>query len=1020
MRARHWCGLAVLLLSTLAAASERPADFRAISEFHHTAWTADQGSPGDTWAIAQTPDGWLWFGGPRGLFRFDGVEFEPVAIEGRDPRQSSAVYSLLAEESGDLWVGYAHGGITRIRNGSMQHYGEAEGMPLASVYRMARDAQHVLWAATIRGLVRLEGERWHKVGAESGFTDENPTSVRLDAHGTLWIASLKNLFRLRRGEQRIEHAGVQLSGNIDFTMSPDGRLWYSDDAGVHLLPDQLAGAPRPAHANSYQSFYAVFDKEGHLWTTSVNGMLRHPVSNGARAILFKNSAASRFGEKEGLTAAHVYMALEDHEGNIWGVTRGGVDRFRPTNVHKLYLAGERSPTSALAAGDNGTLWIGVHYGGYPRGPLDGLWRFDGQSATHVHPDIFQPITAAHRDPTGALWIGGAQGIWRRERGGDFVKLPDLPKTAPEHYIHAITVDPAGNPWASVVQSALLYRFRNGAWEHNGNLAALPSTRPTVQARDSMGRLWFGYRDNRIAVVESDRVTIYDERHGLQLGMISAIHVGRITAVAAQKAVAVFDNGRFHTLAATEESSALEGVTGIVEAHDGDLWLNSFRGAIRIAARDLAEAVRTGRYMVPLEIFDAPDGFPGEAQAVRGHPTLIRGTDDRLWFAGTMGVGWLDPRHVRRNQIPPPVQIRSVIAGDTTYRVADSVRLPKGTQDLQINYTTLSLSRPEKVRFRYRLIGYEPTWIEAGARRQAFYTNLRPGDYQFQVVAANESGVWNDVGASQRIVIPPMFTQTKSFLTLCVLAGLAVIWAAYILRIKQVTARVRGRLEERLGERERIARELHDTLLQGVHGLVLRLQTTVDRVDVPGEARKAMNDELDRADALLVDGRDRVKNLRNATTAPTDLRQALLEAAAQMSSDPATQLRVIENGTPRELHPIVREEATRIAIEAMLNAVRHAAASTIEVEISYKRRQLQINVRDNGRGMEDALVRSGRDGHFGILGMHERAQRIRGRINVWSRPGAGTEVSLTVPASMAYLRRRWTRHIPSAVSASPPY
>jgi signal transduction histidine kinase/ligand-binding sensor domain-containing protein len=1014
--ARRWCGLAVLLLISLAAASEAPTDFRPIAEFHHTTWTGDQGSPGDTWAIAQTPDGWLWLGGPRGLFRFDGVEFEPVSIEGRDPGQSPAVYSLLAEESGDLWVGYIYGGITRIRSGSMQHYGVAQGLPDASVVGLARDAQGVLWAATVTALLRLEGERWHEVGPELGFTDNTPTSLQLDARGTLWIASVKNVFRLRRGEQRIEHAGVRPNGNTDFMMSPDGRLWYGDEIGVHLLPDQLATVPRPARTNSSRSFNALFDEQGHVWET-VGEFARHPIPNGAREFLYENSPAANYPAQRDLMLESVHTLFEDREGNIWVCSNGGVDRFRPTNVRKLNFSGAHLPSVALAAGDAGTLWIGAHYGTYGRGPFEGLWKSDGQSVTRVTPDVTWHVTAVERDPTGALWIGGQEGIWRRQPGGEFVKLPHLPEAARGNHIHAITVDAAGDPWVSVVQS-MLYRLRNGTWELNGNLAALPAERPLAQARDANGRrLWFGYQDNRIAVVASDRVAWYGEQHGLQLGMISAIHVGRFTVVAGPGSIALFHDGRFHTIAAADEPSALEGVTGIVEAHDGDLWLNSFRGAIRIAARDLAEAVLTGRYTVPLEIFDGQDGYPGEAQAVRPVPTLIKGTDDRLWFAGTLGIGWLHPRHVRRNQIPPPVQVRSAIAGDITYRGIDGIHLPKGTHDLQINYTALSLSRPEKVRFRYRLIGYDGTWVDAGTRRQAFYTNLRPGDYQFQVIAANERGVWNEVGAIQRIVIPPMFTQTNTFLALCVLAGLALVYGAYVLRIKQVTARMRGRLEERLGERERIARELHDTLLQAVHGLVLRLQITLDKIDVPNEARQAINDEFDRADALLIDGRDRVKNLRNATTAPTGLQQALLEVAAQMSSDSATTLRVIENGTPRELHPIVREEAARIATEAMLNAVRHAQAKTIEVEISYERRQLRLNIRDDGRGMEKTVARSGREEHFGIVGMNERAGRIRGRLNIGSRPEAGTEVSLTVPATMAYVRKRWRRHISNAVSGA---
>jgi signal transduction histidine kinase/ligand-binding sensor domain-containing protein len=1015
MPARQSCGVVVLLLMSLAAASETPTGFRPISEFHHTAWKADQGSPGDTWAIAQTPDGWLWLGGPRGLFRFDGVEFEPVTIEGRDPAQSTAVYSLLAEESGDLWVGYIYGGVTRIRDGSMQHYGAAEGLSDASVFGMARDAQGVLWIATVRSLMRLEGGRWHSVGSESGFTDKNPTSLQLDARGTLWIAGVTSLFRLRRGEQRIEQAGVQPNGNTDFTMSPDGRLWYSDETGVHLLPDQVAAVPRSARANSSRSFNALFDEQSHVWA-AIGTFARHPVPNGARELVYENSPAASFPVARDLVPDGVHTVFSDQEGNIWTGSSGGVDRFRPTNLRKLLFSGPSQPNAAMVAGDAGTLWVGTHYGGYTRGPFEGLWKSDGQSITRVIPNVPWHITAMERDPTGALWIGGQEGIWQRKPSGELVKLPDAPEAAQGKHIHAITIDAAGDPWVSVVQS-LLFRFRNGAWEQNGNLAELPAARPMVQTRDSRGRLWFGYQDNRIAVIESDRVTVHGERDGLQLGMINAIHVGRRTVVAGPRNIAVFDNGRFHTITAAEEPSAFEGVTGIVEAHDGDLWLNSFRGAVRIAAQDLAEAARLGHFTVPLEIFDGQDGYPGEAHAVRPLPTLIRGTDDRLWFAGTQGIGWLHPQHVRRNQIAPPVQIRSAIAGDITYRGADGIHLPKGTHDLQINYTALSLSRPEKVRFRYRLIGYDETWIDAGARRQAFYTNLRPGDYRFQVIAANERGVWNEVGATQRIVISPMFTQTNTFLALCVLAGLALIYGAYVLRIKQVTARVRGRLEERLSERERIARELHDTLLQGIHGLILRLQVTLNQANVPSEARKSINDELDRADAVLIDGRDRVKNLRNATTAPTGLQQALLEAATQMSRDSAAQLRVIESGTPRELHPIVREEAARIATEAMLNAVRHAEAKSIEVEVTYERRQLRINVRDDGHGMDEAVARLGRNEHFGIVGMHERAGRIRGRINVWSRLGAGTEICLTVPANMAYVRSRWRRRISSAVSGT---
>src|SRR5688572_14278243 len=307
-----------------------------------------------------------------------------------------------------------------------------------------------------------------------------------------------------------------------------------------------------------------------------------------------------------------------------------------------------------------------------------------------------------------------------------------------------------------------------------------------------------------------------------------------------------------------------------------------------------------------------------------------------------------------------------------------------------------------MRFRYRLVGYDTDWQDVGTRRQAFYSDLPPRDYVFQVTASNNDGVWNETGAAVSIVIPPTFTQTRAFLALCAIAAMVLLWGAYAARIRQVTARERSRLQERLSERERIARELHDTLLQGMQGLILKVHAAANTP----EPRQALNEALDRADALLAEGRDRVKDLRTSTTALVSLRQRLLEAVELVSEEGRAKLRVIEQGTPRDLYPSVREEVVSITSEAMTNALRHAAAATIEIEVSYERRCLRINVRDDGRGMEASIVQGGREGHFGLIGMQERTQRIRGQLNIWSRPGAGTEVSLTVPAGVAYVRRRW--------------
>jgi signal transduction histidine kinase/ligand-binding sensor domain-containing protein len=1008
VRALQLSSFAFLLLSAMAAARDVPADFRSASEFHHTAWTSEQGAPADMYGMAQTPDGWLWFGGPPGLFRFDGVQFERVAIEDRNAGQSVGVAFLLAEDSGDLWVGHLRGGVTRIGTRSIQHYGAAEGMPDAGVTSIARDAQGVLWAGTPRGLLHFDGQRWHAVDAKSGFTDTGIISMLFDeSSGTLWIAGAEHVYRARKGSLRFETLRKS-NGNVDFLKSLDDRVWYTDATGVYPLPDQTPGTSRPLRANARLARIALFDRETRLWTTTPGdgGVTRHWMRAGVDKTLHGDPAAQRFSSQDGLTSNVVHALLEDMEGNIWTLTASGVDRFRYTNVQRLALQGDPAQLAgpALAAADEGAVWIGAHTGTYDATPgRDGLWLYDG-TFTRVMPDI-RTVTAMDRDPNGLVWVGGSQGLWRRERDGRFRKLPELPETARGQQVRGITTDAAGDPWVYVARRSL-YRLRDERWEVNGNLRDLPDMRPIAHGRDPSGRMLFGYTDGRIAIVHAGEVTWFDQQEGLSIGMITAIHAGRHTVAAGERFVAILHEGRFHTLHATEDATALEGVGGIVEAHDGDLWLNGARGAVRIAADDLEQALRSRSYTVSLEVFDTQDGFPGASVRVWPLPTLRRGTDDRLWFSGTAGVGWLDPLRIRRNAVAPPLHIRSVLSDGMGYPHADGAQLPKGAHNLQINYTATSYARPERVRFRYRLDGYDEAWVDAGTRRSAFYTNLAPGTYRFRVTAANESGLWNETGAAVSIVIPQTFTQTRTFLALCVIAAMALLWGAYAVRIRQVTARERSRLQERLSERERIARELHDTLLQGMQGLILEVQAVANKPDTREPSRQALNDALDRADTLLMAGRDRVKDLRTSAAAPVSLRQRLLEAMAHVSADERAKLRVIEKGTPRDLYPSVREEVVYIASEAMMNALRHAAGTTFEIEVSYERRCLRINVRDDGRGMEGSMTREGRAGHFGLIGMQERTKRIRGQLNIWSRPGAGTEVSLTVPGGVAYVRRRW--------------
>jgi signal transduction histidine kinase/ligand-binding sensor domain-containing protein len=831
----------------------------------------------------------------------------------------------------------------------------------------------------------------------------------VDQRGTLWVAGKHEIFSLERQSQRFQSTGIRIQGGDsgEFIESPDGRTWFADETGIYSLPRQSAGASRAPAGNARTSYIRLIDRSGRVWRTEGSKIQRLPFDPSRTELLFKDHPdADSFATQDGLSSEIVKTVLEDREGNVWIGTGAGVDRFRPTNVRRLAPPVNKFGGTALAAGENGSIWIGTVLGNVSS-PLDGLWKFDGALKRIVVPDLTK-VTAVDVDAHGMLWIAGPEGVWRQEGQEHFHKVAELPDGTRGQEVHALTVDLDGNPWISVVRSNL-FRYRDGKWERNGDLSALPDRRPYVHARDHEGRLWIGYGDGTLAVVETDRVKLLGAADGLEVGGIFALHVGAHTVVAGANRVAVLDHDRFHLVTTPADPTVLGGVTGILESKDGDLWLSGFKGAVRVSAADLDRAVQNQTYELSFELFDSEDGFPGMAHRLRPIPTITEGSDGRLWFAGQPGVGWLDPTGIRRNPVPPPVLIRAVTAAGHKYSALNALSLAVGTRDLQVDYTALSLSRPDRLRFRYRLEGFDEGWVDAGSRRQAFYTNLRSGRYSFHVAAANESGIWSESGAPVRIAIPPSFVQTKSFVALCVAAAILLLWFAYAFRVRQLTARMRNRLEERVEERERIARELHDTLLQGVQGLILKFQVATEEIPQSSPARKMMEEALDRADDVLIEGRDRVKDLRNSPAAGPDLAPAIGMMGAELAKQESTRFNLSVEGTPRSLAPIVRDEVLRIAQEALANAFRHADAKVIETEIVYRNSELRLRVRDDGRGIDPSILELGRPDHWGLPGMRERANKISAGLDVWSRRETGTEIELRVPARIAYPKSvsRWS-------------
>ena len=378
------------------------------------------------------------------------------------------------------------------------------------------------------------------------------------------------------------------------------------------------------------------------------------------------------------------------------------------------------------------------------------------------------------------------------------------------------------------------------------------------------------------------------------------------------------------------------------------------------------------------------------------------------------VQMLDPSRLSQKALPAQTYIESVVVDRKEFPASGSVQLAPHPRDLQINYTSPTFLIPQRVKFRYRLDGYDRDWHDAGTRRQAFYTDLPPGKYTFRVMACNSDGVWNESAARLDFSIAPAYYQTNWFRALCALLFLALLWAAYQLRVRRLHRQFETTLEARVGERTRIARELHDTLLQSFQGLLLRFQSAAKLLPArPDEAKQRLDSALDQAAAAITEGRDAVQGLRSSASETNDLANGIIAIGKELTSDasapdaPAIDVEV--EGAPRQLNPVVRDEAYRIAGEALRNAFRHAQARRITVAIRYDGRQFRLRVRDDGKGVDEETIRRGHAGHFGLHGMRERAEIVGGRLEVWSKPDAGTEVELCVPGAIAYgvpARRSW--------------
>nr|MEA2797488.1 hypothetical protein [Phenylobacterium sp.] len=983
---------------------------RHIAQYHHTAWTPRRdGIPAIIHAIAQTPDGFLWLGAGAGLFRFDGVRAEEF---GREQTRGVAVAAMATSVEGDLWVGLWDGTLARVRGERIETFKLPAPLQGMTVEYLAPDRGGVVWVGTQNEVLRFDGRRWRQVAGAwpRGSTYADPGGVwglALGRDRTLWAKNVLGTYYLRPGAAGFEAAPGYGGGVFNFARAPDGRLWTADFATrrFYALPDLKPGAPPPPRqfgaAVPPPALGAVsMDRDGALWIANRDtlGLYRIGSVTGPAEL-------ERFTAVQGLTADLPEIVFEDREGDVWVGTQRGLDRFRPADV-----ATEKGvPMRDQAQGVVATADAVYVYTGLPAPVADlsdvggRLYRLrPGRPAELLSPNAGR-VFAITATPAGDLLLA-VDGKLRRWRDGVLTTIK-LPSEIEGGHVYNLAAAPGDDLWISVYDKGV-YRRHAGRWTR----VVVPSIPPTAApfvAADASGAGWLFHRGQPIVQVRGERITVFGGAAAPNIGEFQAFLAdpdGPI--ISGSLGVARFDGQAFHVIPQAR-TPPLSNIASITET-SADIWFISGTGVARVPRRELLNAFANPAGRPRTQVFDAQDGYSGAAGAM-SDVGAVRGPDGRVWFATADGLSWIDPKRLYHNALPPTVIIRSLIANGRTYAAPANLRLAKGTSKLQIDYTATSLAVPERVRFRYRLEGIDKDWVDAGGRRQAFYTNLGPGTFRFRVIASNNDGVWNTTGATLGLRIAPLWWQTWAFKALVALAFGAALWMLYRLRLRQVGERIRARLQERLDERERIARELHDTLLQGVAGLTLKLQSFAEQMPAEQPARKLMEQALDRADEMLAEGRDHVRNLRDAQASEV-LPDVLAATAERLRLDPAIEFKVQVDGEQRPLHPVVFDEVVAIANEALFNAFTHSHAEHITVEVRYERNQLVVRVHDDGVGIEGQVLERGREGHFGLTGMRERATKIRGRLSIRSSPGAGADVTIAVPSGLAYSRpgRRWPR------------
>jgi signal transduction histidine kinase/ligand-binding sensor domain-containing protein len=964
-------GVCCCLVSPLLAfdSPESPSGYAV------TVWTIRDGlQSGDIRAIGQDTDGYLWLGTRDGLVRFDGLQFVP-GPGGDSPIRGTVVIALIGGRDGSLWAGFADvEGVSRIRKGQVSDYGARDGLPEGMITVLLEDRQGKVWAGGLGGLSAFGGTTWQRVGGEAGLPPLSVFSLHEDRAGTLWAGTSAGVFRRPHDDQSFHLYDGSATSVQSFAQDSSGALWISESRSTvrQLVTTDYGRPPRSVHL---PGLGLIFDQLGALWVAGLGeGLFR------ITQLAATHPLVERFHD-ERLLAGAARSLFEDREKNLWvGLRGGGLLRLAKSAIKtNLRLHGiTNDGVRAIASTPDGSVWVAAGHA---------LNQFTGERTRAFA--VEDPIVL-HTDRAGSLWLVTSRAV------GRFVDDRLAPIAAPpgmtlERTV-SLTTDARGALWFCNFDEGVL-RWEKDSLTRINDLTS-SHRRCTFLFTDTRDRIWVGYAAGGVEVYENGRFHSYEQRDGLASGSVATISEDRLGSIwiATVNGLTRIRDNQLTTI--TSHQGLPDRIVPLfIEDTNGDLWLGAESGSklVRFTAAEVDAVAADSSHQVQYETYDESDGLLGPLPRV-GRPSVARASDGMLWVFSGGRVAVIDPAKMLIRRNPPSALLERVTIDGKDFLPSADFVMPGGARMVQIDYGAVSLSSASKLRFRYRLDGFNDEWVNAGARRQISFTNLQPGSYRFRV-AVTSDGVWPSTSASLGFTVPPPFYRTPWFYALCITTVIAASSMLWWLRVRAI----RNEFALVVAERARVSREIHDTLLQSLGALTLQLEVVSRQLD-PSQTKA--HQTMQRLRRHLVqcvrDARRSVWELRSLRLEQRNLVDAIEAMAEETRVALPASIQVNVRGRVRQCPPDVEQHLLRIAQEAISNAVQHGRADEVVVELDYRGKALSMSIRDNGRGFVLEEVTSDSGEHWGLVNMRERVTRIGGELSVTSVVGQGTVVTATSP------------------------